>query len=440
MCTARPGYKSITMQTLTYKKRLHRIAVDLPDILHVDEKARTVRVEPCCTIGQLNDYLVEKGWTLPVVPEIDDLTIGGLVMGGGIESTSHKYGLFQYICRSFEVVLADGSVTECSAKDNPDLFSAIPFSYGTLGFVTAVTIDIIPYQPYVKLSYRPVFSLEEAIKVFRRATVQEKNDSVEGIMFGLNEGVIMTGNFIDEFAPADGHFNKIGRWYKPWFHEYVRSILRGSKKRNGNEAELRVDIIPTTDFFHRHNRSCFWMLDYLIPFGNNPLFRYPFGWCLPPKHALIKWLKEKFVPPEVLDKFVCQDFGIKLEDLKEMVEEVDEVTQVYPLWLCPTRHMIPEGLEHLAFFKREDIHIDVGVYGFTEKPEYDRVESQRRMERFVIDRDAYVALYAETQLSRDEFDEMLKHSLRTYEKLRKELKCEGAFPHVYEKISKLGRK
>jgi FAD/FMN-containing dehydrogenase len=30
-----------------------------------------------------------------VVPELDDLTIGGLVMGGGIESTSHKYGLFQ---------------------------------------------------------------------------------------------------------------------------------------------------------------------------------------------------------------------------------------------------------------------------------------------------------------------------------------------------------
>ena len=32
---------------------------------------------------------------MPVVPELDDLTIGGLVMGGGIESTSHKYGLFQ---------------------------------------------------------------------------------------------------------------------------------------------------------------------------------------------------------------------------------------------------------------------------------------------------------------------------------------------------------
>ena len=29
-------------------------------------------------------------------------------MGGGIESTSHKYGLFQYICKRFEMVLGDG--------------------------------------------------------------------------------------------------------------------------------------------------------------------------------------------------------------------------------------------------------------------------------------------------------------------------------------------
>ncbi len=90
---------------------------------------------------------------------------------------------------------------------------------------------------------------------------------------------------------------------------------------------------------------------------------------------------------------------------------------MYPLWLCPTRHLIPEGLEHLAFFRREDLHIDVGVYGcdlpflqsfscnfsyyvltivfslqrnsFSELKGFDRVESQRRLERYVIDLDGY---------------------------------------------------
>ena len=29
----------------------------------------------------------------------DDLTVGGLVMGTGIETSSHRFGLFQHICK-----------------------------------------------------------------------------------------------------------------------------------------------------------------------------------------------------------------------------------------------------------------------------------------------------------------------------------------------------
>ena len=35
-------------------------------------------------------------------------------MGVGIETSSHKYGLMQHVCVSFELVLADGSVVRCS--------------------------------------------------------------------------------------------------------------------------------------------------------------------------------------------------------------------------------------------------------------------------------------------------------------------------------------
>ena len=54
-------------------------------------------------------------------------------MGTGIETSSHIYGLFQHICKSFELVLADGSVVTCSPENNPDLFYSVPWSYGTLG-------------------------------------------------------------------------------------------------------------------------------------------------------------------------------------------------------------------------------------------------------------------------------------------------------------------
>jgi hypothetical protein len=87
----------------------------------------------------------------------------------------------------------------------------------------------------------------------------------------------------------------------------------------------------------------------------------------------------------VLDTFVCQDFGVTIDKLEPMMAAVAEVTNVYPIWLCPTRHLIPEGLEHLAFFRREDLHIDVGVYGYSKLPNFDRVAAQKKLERFVID-------------------------------------------------------
>ena len=42
------------------------------------------------------------------------LFTGGLIMGVGIETSSHKHGLFQHCCISYELVLADGSLVKCS--------------------------------------------------------------------------------------------------------------------------------------------------------------------------------------------------------------------------------------------------------------------------------------------------------------------------------------
>ncbi len=98
-------------------------------------------------------------------------------------------------------------------------------------------------------------------------------DSVEGIMYSLNEGVIMSGEFVDA-CPPGSKINRFGRWYKPWFHRHVETYLNSSNKKKACEKEDDMtEYMPTYDFFHRHNRSYFWILDYVIPFGNNPVFR-----------------------------------------------------------------------------------------------------------------------------------------------------------------------
>ena len=40
-------------------------------------------------------------------------------------------------------------------------------------------------------------------------------------------------------------------------------------------------------------RSIFWEIQDIIPFGNNVVFRYLFGWLIPPKVSLLKLTQGK---------------------------------------------------------------------------------------------------------------------------------------------------
>ena len=58
-----------------------------------------------------------------------------------------------------------------------------------------------------------------------------------------------------------------------------------------------------------------------------------------------------------------QDFGFEMSNLKEALIYTDEQTKVYPIWLCPTRHVIHKGCEEYSMFKKEHVHVDIGIYG-----------------------------------------------------------------------------
>ena len=75
----------------------------------------------------------------------------------------------------------------------------------------------------------------------------------------------------------------------------------------------------------------------------------------------------------------------------------------------------------------------------SEKPDFHKITCQQQVERFCMDNGGFVALYGETELTMDDFYKMFNDGMRHYDRLRKKYDCERAFPHVYNKISKLGR-
>ena len=76
MCTGRPGWLTTCIKVGIYKETYHKIDINLCDILSIDEDRQVVHVEPLVSMGQLTSALNPLGWTLPVVPELDDLTVG----------------------------------------------------------------------------------------------------------------------------------------------------------------------------------------------------------------------------------------------------------------------------------------------------------------------------------------------------------------------------
>mmetsp|Transcript_15628 Transcript_15628/g.32120 ORF Transcript_15628/g.32120 Transcript_15628/m.32120 type:complete len:188 (-) Transcript_15628:500-1063(-) len=150
----------------------------LYNILETDTEQMIVRVEPFVSIGQLTHALNPRGYTLPVVPEMDDLTVGGLINGTGIESSSHKFGLFHEIVTELELLLGDGTVVVATpTNEHRDLFHAIPWSYGTIALLLSAKLRLVRCKPYVKLTYTPHHTLEGYVEHMRELSGEYRNET-----------------------------------------------------------------------------------------------------------------------------------------------------------------------------------------------------------------------------------------------------------------------
>lgn len=393
LCTARGGWQSISFEMRTYKQKAKGISINLYDIIEFNEKDKTVTVEPMVNMGQISKFLIPKGYTLPVIPELDDLTVGGLYMGVGIETSSHKYGLFNDTVVSAEIVSAKGEVVKCSSIENRDLFDALPWSYGTLGFLTAVTIRVVPCKPFVKLWYVPTYSSEASTRVFQAAALKKKNvavspesfekgkeeiighshyfensaaehefDFVESLMYSRDMMMTMPAVFVDAETVQSSKRNRIGLWYNPWFFKHVESLFGTTNKEKGNVKDQDIvsamesvkggeqksiiefldnnfafEFIPLRDYYHRHTRSIFWELQDIIPFGNHFLVRCLLGWALPPKVSFLKLTQTQKIKDLYERSHILQDMMVPFSSMNKSLDVYDTDYQIYPLWICPYR-------------------------------------------------------------------------------------------------------
>lgn len=437
MCTDRAPWVNLSTRFVD-KKALHRIRLgNLRSILDIDVDARTITVEPLVTVGEATRELEKLGYMLAVTLEVEDATLGGLAMAVGMTTHSHKVGLYQETVVEYELVCGDGRVVRATEDEHTDLFRALPWSHGTLGLLTSVTLQIIPIQSHVKLRYEPIYSQQEYGERIRELSMgEDRPDFVEMTIFSKDTAVITTGEFATPTTPAErAKENPIGRWYKPWFFKHIESFL----ERGADE-----EYVPLRDYVHRHDRAIFWTLRDMIPFGNHPAFRWVAGWLCPPRIEFLKLTTTPGIRELTFTKQVFQDIVLPLTSLERAVELSEHLFDIYPVLVYPCAiydhgsgqgQLRPPRPNTMVPGTNFGMYNDVGIYGVPAAVQrgepYNATLAMRAMERFTREVGGYSFLYADTFMSEDEFREMFDHTL--YDQVRVEYGAEGAFPTLYEK-------
>ena len=134
---------------------------NLNKILSLDKTKRTVTIEAGIKYGELVQYLQENGFALHNLASLPHISVAGSAAtathGSGV-----KNGNLATSISGIEFVNAAGDVVALSREDG-DLFNGAVVGLGALGFVTRLTLDLLPAFTMKQVVYRnmPMEALKE---------------------------------------------------------------------------------------------------------------------------------------------------------------------------------------------------------------------------------------------------------------------------------------
>jgi delta24-sterol reductase len=406
----------------------------LNHVISIDVEKWTAVVEPNVPMDVLVRETMKAGLLPPVVMEFPGITVGGGLVGTAGESSSFKYGFFDRTVLSAEVVLANGNVVTASDSSNRELFEGLRGSFGTLGVLTLVQMQLIEVKKYVEITYHPTTSTEHAMQRLQEETQRTGTDYIDGIIFSKESGVIVTGRLTDATPSSSLPLRHFSRPWNEWFWIHAKSLV--SKPSSQPVTEL----VPVQDYLFRYDRGAFWTGMYA--------FRHFF---IPFTH-FTRFLLDYFMHTRIMyhalhasghtDRYIIQDVAFPAQNAGSFVQWVDEVLEVYPLWLCPLR---ADGRSSMGHPKDYQIggkaftggYINVGVWGPYPSSEAEYVRMNRALEAKVEELGGLKWLYGRVFYTEEEWWTI--YDKKRYDVLRKKYHA-TSLPTVWDKVKDRGRK
>jgi Delta24-sterol reductase len=410
-----------TLQLRSYEDNEY-FSVDiscLNDIIEINTAEKYVLVEPSVPLDQLIPHTMKYGLVPAVVAELPGITCGGAVIGGSGESSSYKHGLFDDICIEYEVVLGDGTIIKASENENSAIFFSIPYSYGTLGLLSLIKIRLISAFPYVHLTYQTFASYPEAITFIRQKCNDSEVQFIDGIICSKQQTIIMYGKFSEK---ANLPIQTFSQRNDPWFYIHAQEVT--------SKTKLYEELIPIKDYVFRYNRGAFWTGKVFFEFlhiPETPFIRKAFDAYLNTR-AILDAVRKL----NLTRSFFVQDYITDFDKAVDLIHHADETIEIYPKWLCPIRTFYASKKISPMNVPRDDILLDIGIYGRSKKYIKDRLGKNKEMEMYATTHNAIKVLYAEVFYSEEDFWTI--YDKNHYDLIRHKYKAEGVFPDLWHKV------
>ena len=143
----------------------------------VDAAGQTATVQPGVESGDLLAAAEPHGLAY-ASGQVSNVGVIGYTLGGGLGWIGRKVGVACHAMKSATVVLANGSVVEASATQNPDLFWALQGGGGNFGVVASLTVGLVPLgRVFGGMAYYRIKDASEVLRFYREWSATLGNET-----------------------------------------------------------------------------------------------------------------------------------------------------------------------------------------------------------------------------------------------------------------------
>lgn len=178
--------------------------------LSFDVSTGILRCEAGCSLAEIVQLFLPRGWFLPVVPGTKYVSIGGAIASDVHGKNHHLAGSFSDHVLEFTLLTGDGEVRRCSKTKTPELFRATCGGMGLTGIIIDATIKLIPVaSAFIDQKIVKAQNLKELIRLFAQySSVEYSVAWIDCLKSGkqLGRGLLIVGtqskqNDLTYFAP-----------------------------------------------------------------------------------------------------------------------------------------------------------------------------------------------------------------------------------------------